>query len=451
MKNIVLIGISGSGKTSIGEMLAINLLKKFIDLDSLIVEREGKTIEEIFNKAGEKGFRQAETEAIESLEGKGNSIIACGGGVILKEYNMDILSKNALVIFMNRPVKDILLQANLKDRPLLKKNPRALYSLYEERLHLYKKHADFEVDCHRPVDDILKELAKIASLETVKKKLAVIGDPINHSLSPDIHKAALGPFLKALDYEKIKIEKGQLKSWIEKIKEEKIDAFSVTMPHKEDITSLLDKIDEDAGMLGSVNTVVNKGGGLWGYSTDGEGFAKALEAKAEEVWNRPITIIGTGGASATIAMKAAQRGVKNINLIGRNIEKKIEIKNKVEKFFDISWGLYDFPPENAGKEAFSAGALVNSTPLGMGGMGEDFRDFSFLDQLPKDAVVFDIIYNPLKTKLLAEAEARGLQTLNGISMLIEQALEADNIFLGVNLGRQKAYDRAVESLKGKVY
>ena len=118
MKNIVLIGISGSGKTSMGRRLAKRLSREFIDLDSLIQQREGLSIPRIFEERGEEGFRLAETEAIRAVSDSRNAVIACGGGVIIKEINMQLLSQNGIIVFMSRPVKDILERVNLNARPL---------------------------------------------------------------------------------------------------------------------------------------------------------------------------------------------------------------------------------------------------------------------------------------------------------------------------------------------
>ena len=275
MKNIVLIGISGSGKTAVGERLARRLSREFIDLDSFISNREESSIEQIFNERGEEGFRLAETEAAKVAAGRKNAVIACGGGVVLKKTNMEALSRNGIVIFMNRPIKDILENVDLKDRPLLKDIPEKLYALYRDREVLYDKYADFEVNCAEGRDKTLEQLIRISGLEQSKKKLAVIGDPISQSLSPDIHIPALRPFVKSISYERAEVKKGSLSRWIPEAGRVALDGFNVTMPHKEDIIGFLDRIDEEAQEAGSVNTVVKRDGSLWGYNTDGDGFAGA--------------------------------------------------------------------------------------------------------------------------------------------------------------------------------
>ena len=124
-------------------------------------------------------------------------------------------------------------------------------------------------------------------------QLAVIGDPIDHSLSPDIHIPSIGPFFKSFAYERRRVVPEDLSRWVIQVRGPGIDGFNVTMPHKEAILPLLDLIDKEAEALGSVNTVVKKGGKLWGYNTDGEGFFKALEHMGEDFKNSAVTILGS--------------------------------------------------------------------------------------------------------------------------------------------------------------
>lgn len=450
MKNIVLIGISGSGKTAVGERLARRLSREFIDLDSFISNREESSIEQIFNERGEEGFRLAETEAAKVAAGRKNAVIACGGGVVLKKTNMEALSRNGIVIFMNRPIKHILENVDLKDRPLLKDIPEKLYALYRDREVLYDKYADFEVNCAEGRDKTLEQLIRISGLEQSKKKLAVIGDPISQSLSPDIHIPALRPFVKSISYERAEVKKGSLSRWIPEAGRVALDGFNVTMPHKEDIIGFLDRIDEEAQEAGSVNTVVKRDGSLWGYNTDGDGFAGAVESIGESFYGSAVTIIGSGGAAATIAMKAAKKGAAEIHITARNQDKAELICQKIKNSYKTRCKVHPFNFQDNGDARWDSRIIVNTTPLGMKGMGNNFRRFDFLDNVNKDALICDLIYSPLKTGLLSEAEKRGLKTLWGITMLIEQALRADCLYLGAIIKREKAYKRIIENLKGKV-
>ena len=450
MKNIVLIGISGSGKTSMGRRLAKRLSREFIDLDSLIQQREGLSIPRIFEERGEEGFRLAETEAIRAVSDSRNAVIACGGGVIIKEINMQLLSQNGIIVFMSRPVKDILERVNLNARPLLRESPEKLYELYRQRLPLYKKYADFAVSNKGHPAKTLSQLSRIAKFEQREMQLAVIGDPIDHSLSPDIHIPAIGPFFKSFVYERRRVVPEDLSRWVTQVRGPGIDGFNVTMPHKEAILPLLDLIDKEAEALGSVNTVVKKGGKLRGYNTDGEGFFKALEHMGEDFKDSAVTILGSGGAAVTIAMKAAAKGARELHLVARNRDKAHKICQKIVRIYDTKCHLHPFLDSEEKGNQWGSRIIINTTPLGMKGVKQDFPSFDFMNRIGKDSLLCDLIYSPARTSFLIEGEKRGLRTLGGIHMLIEQALEADRLYFGVEIMREKAYKRIIDNLTGKV-
>ncbi|MFA7659931.1 MAG: shikimate kinase [Anaerovoracaceae bacterium] len=450
LKNLVLIGISGSGKTVMGKRLAHRLSREFIDLDSLIQEREGLSIPQIFEERGEEGFRRAETEAVKAVSGCRGAIIACGGGAVLKEINMELLSQNGTILFMNRRIQDILSRVNLENRPLLSKTPEKLHEQYRERLPLYEKYGDLQVRCDGTPNGILDHLTHISRLEQRDKRLAVIGDPIAHSLSPDIHLPAMRPFLKSLSYDRIRVLRGEFPQWFARIRERGLDGFNVTMPYKKAIIPLLDRIDKEASELGSVNTVVRKKGELWGYSTDGKGFARALASVGESFRGSAVTIIGSGGAAVTIAMRAAKEGARELHLVARDLSKARDIAGKIKESYQTDSYLHSFLNMDGDGSEWNSRIIINATPLGMEGIKEGFPRFDFLDLVKEDAILCDLIYSPTKTKLLVEAGKRGLRTLGGINMLIEQALEADRLYLGAEIMRVKAYNRVIDNLRGKV-
>ncbi len=139
--NIVLIGMPGCGKTTVGKVLSKKLKYKFCDMDSYIQQISKKTIKELFEQ-GEENFRDWETKACEELVKLNNTIIASGGGVVKREKNIEILKKNCTILFIDRPAERILSDVDINSRPLLKDGKEKLYSLYEERYELYKNAAD---------------------------------------------------------------------------------------------------------------------------------------------------------------------------------------------------------------------------------------------------------------------------------------------------------------------
>ncbi|QZY53638.1 shikimate kinase [Crassaminicella profunda] len=165
MKNIVLIGMPGCGKTTIGKLLAERLHKKFCDIDEYIEENTKKSIPEIF-KDGESVFRRIERNAVEEISKKFAMIIATGGGVVKSFSNIQNLKKNGMILFINRPIEEIVADIDISNRPLMKDGKEKLYNLYEERVDLYKKYCDYEV----MNDDTLEKVTdKIVNMLDIKK------------------------------------------------------------------------------------------------------------------------------------------------------------------------------------------------------------------------------------------------------------------------------------------
>lgn len=153
-KNIVLIGMPGAGKTTIGKMLHERLKRKFMDMDEFIVEESGKTIPELF-ALSERNFRDVESMAVKKLSMENSAIIATGGGVVKRKENIDELKKQGIIVFIDRPLANIEGDVEISTRPLLKDGIRQLYDLYEERYEIYKNCCDFHVMNDREIEDVV--------------------------------------------------------------------------------------------------------------------------------------------------------------------------------------------------------------------------------------------------------------------------------------------------------
>ena len=159
-KSITLIGMPGCGKTTIGKLLSKKLNYQFIDIDSYIEEKQGKTIDEIF-KNGEEYFRNIETEACRELGEIKNSIISSGGGVVKRYINIEYLKRESIVIFIDRPLIRILNDIDVKKRPLLANGKEVLYKLYDERYGLYKKYCDYRIKNIGSLEEVIDKMLKI--------------------------------------------------------------------------------------------------------------------------------------------------------------------------------------------------------------------------------------------------------------------------------------------------
>lgn len=249
------------------------------------------------------------------------------------------------------------------------------------------------------------------------KKFAVIGHPIGHTMSPFIHNRLFELSGIQAEYTKLDIAPENLADEYNKVLS-KLDGYNITIPHKQNIIPLIDEIDEKAKMYGSVNTVANIDGVAKGYTTDPDGFLKALDAAGITLYGR-VVILGCGGVARTMAYEVVLKGLPLLFAVRKEdveIAKSLcsEIENTV-KGAKVSFCLID---ELSG----DIDVLVNATPLGM---------FPKIDVQPvsdsvinRCASVFDAVYNPLETVLIKKALANGAKAVGGMSMLVWQAVVA---------------------------
>lgn len=256
-----------------------------------------------------------------------------------------------------------------------------------------------------------------------KQKYAVIGHPIGHTMSPFIHKRLFELAGVDAEYTKIDIAPenlgGEFKSTLSQL-----DGYNITIPHKQSIIQYLDKIDDKAKMYGSVNTVLNRGGTAAGYTTDPDGFIKAIEAAGIELKGR-IMILGCGGVARTIAYEIALRGLEfefavRAEDVGRAGLLCLEITKKIPDA-KVSFGLIT-------QIIGEVDVLINATPVGMFPNSSDQPIHNCA--IGRCKSVFDVIYNPLETALVKRAKANGSAAEGGMSMLVWQAAVAQTIWHG---------------------
>ena len=277
-------------------------------------------------------------------------------------------------------------------------------------------------------------------------RLAVIGDPIDHSLSPLVHSTILKNLGIDYEYEKVQVKKGELGSFLEYAKEKKFDGFNLTMPHKVDILPYLWEIDEEAERYGAVNTVKVKDGKLYGYNTDADGYVQSIKTLGIEIDKKNVVIMGAGGVVQTLALKTAIEGANEISIMNRTLSKAEEISKMVEIKTGKKCDFGGLEVAQLKEKMTNCHILINATPLGMHSVNKDFEDLSFINELPKEAVVSDLIYNPQKTTLLKKTEQLGYKTINGLGMLVFQAILADKIYLESDFDINKVYNNVIEKI-----
>jgi len=269
------------------------------------------------------------------------------------------------------------------------------------------------------------------------RRLAVIGDPIAHSLSPVIHNALYAALGINAIYQPLFVPKGRIDSMRDAIPMLGLKGFNVTMPHKLAVIGLLDEVDAKARLYGSVNTVCVEDGRLTGYSTDAQGFALSLNEHGMDIEGQDVVILGAGGASGTLALYAAAHGARSVAVLNRTQARAEELAARVYEQTGKRAAAGGFGEPDLNAFAARATLLINATPLGMHGCAQNFDSLDFLRALPKGAAVSDLIYSPAATPLLKEARALGHTAFNGLDMLIYQAFVAFEHFLGVMPGAKE--------------
>lgn len=276
-------------------------------------------------------------------------------------------------------------------------------------------------------------------------KLQVIGDPVLHSKSPVIHGAMLAALgLEDIPYTARVVRRGELPDYLAWAKENGVTGFNATMPHKEDLVPLMDALDDAAQAIGSVNTVCLRDGKLTGHSTDGPGFLAALEHELRfSPGRRTVTLLGAGGAARAVACALVRAGAARVYVCNRTPERAAALCALDPSGCLVPAG---FDAETLSRLSAGSDLLVNCTNLGMEGCPDQFADLSFLDALPREAAVYDLIYHPGSTELLRQARRRGLCAANGLSMLVWQAVLALEYFLDRPLDRERLARAASSAL-----
>ena len=261
------------------------------------------------------------------------------------------------------------------------------------------------------------------------KKYLVIGNPIEHSLSPLIHNHWMKKYhLFDSNYEKRKVEEKDLKNIVKEIKDDKIVGVNVTVPFKKLIIPFLDKLDSTAKITESVNTLFKVKDKVVGYNTDKAGFALTIRELYPDMTDRIISsafekknilVLGAGGVTSSI-IDALQHWGANIFLSNRTKKKAEELKKKYTKIEVLDWG----------KRPQTCDIVINTTSMGLKKDEKINIDFSDCSG-DKNKLFYDLIYNPKETNFLKEARQRGNKTMNGQRMFLNQAIYAFNIWTNI--------------------
>lgn len=264
------------------------------------------------------------------------------------------------------------------------------------------------------------------------KLICLLGSPVAHSLSPQMHNEAFR--LLNLDYRYLafNVPREQLKSAVDGLTTLGARGFNLTMPHKTDMVELVHELTPAARLAHAVNTVICENGRLIGHTTDGIGYMQSIQAAGATIIGKDMVLLGAGGAATAICVQAALDGVKNIHMFKR----KNASWNKTQEFVDTlnretscHVSLWDICDTKALQTHIASAALLtNATNVGMA-PGED-SSLVPKSMLHPGLVVSDIIYNPRQTRLLADAKSVGCLTINGLYMLLYQGAASFQCWTG---------------------
>ena len=248
------------------------------------------------------------------------------------------------------------------------------------------------------------------------KKYFVIGNPIDHSLSPKIHNYWLKENKIDATYDKRKIDEEDLKTVISEVKEKKINGINVTVPFKKAVIPYLDKLSFEAEQTQSVNTIILDNKDLVGYNTDIAGFANSIKNLQYDIMGKKVFILGAGGVVPSIIFALSKMKVSEITITNRTRQKAENLKTQFPNIDVMEWGgMMDFD------------VVINATSLGLNNEVINL-DFS---KSKKKKLFYDVIYNPSETSFLKEGKKLGNQIENGKLMFVYQAQEAFKIWHGI--------------------
>ncbi len=259
------------------------------------------------------------------------------------------------------------------------------------------------------------------------QRLGIIGHPIGHSISPMFQQAALDHLAIDATYQSWDVPSAALGDFVKGLREPDVLGINVTVPHKEAVVGLLDKIDDWATAAGAVNTIINRKGRLTGHNTDGVGFLRALKGGGFDPQGKRVLIIGAGGSARGVVLALVREQVGSLVIANRTEVRAVLLAKLAQKD-----GVPASPVllSEAAESAQSVDLIVNCTSMGMSyGPDEDGSPLTSA-QIPAACLVNDLVYNPLETPLLREAASAGAVTLSGIEMLVYQGAASFEMWTG---------------------
>ena len=267
--------------------------------------------------------------------------------------------------------------------------------------------------------------------------LGLIGTPVGHSKSPAMYNYCFEKFGLNCAYLAFDVDMDHVADAVAALRTFNVMGCNVTMPLKNAVIPYLDVVSEASKAIGSVNTIVNKDGKLYGYVTDGMGYTGELRRGGVEIAGKKITLLGAGGAASAIAIEAALEGAAEIRVFNKHDafwERALSNLDTIGKAApECKITLNDLDDADALRASIdSSDILTNATRVGMAPM-DDASLITDTTMFRPGLIVTDVVYNPEETKLLREAKAAGCKTFDGLGMLVEQGAASFNLYTGLDM------------------
>jgi len=259
-----------------------------------------------------------------------------------------------------------------------------------------------------------------------------------------MQQAAFDYYQLDLRYQAWEAEPAQFGAIIERLRQPSTLGANITIPYKETVLPMIDELDELARQIGAVNTIVNREGKLSGYNTDAEGFVQALRHLGGfEPAGKRVVLLGAGGAARAVSFALARAGVRSLAITDIVAERAQGLCSSLRS---LGIDTYVMEPEDESlKNALSnCDLVVNCTPVGMKHSVTEGQSPLKAELIPKEALIYDVVYNPIETQLLLEAKAVGARTLGGLGMLVYQGAKAFELWTG----KEAPIDIMFEAAKG---
>jgi shikimate dehydrogenase len=279
------------------------------------------------------------------------------------------------------------------------------------------------------------------------KLTGIIGHPLDHSISPQMHNAVYEKLGLNYCYLPIPAKPQDLEMALEGIRNLHFEGVNVTIPYKEAVIPHLDEVTRIARLIGAVNVILIQDGHLIGYNTDGPGFIDSLKEDAGfNVKGKNAVVLGAGGAAKAVTMMLAQEKIKTMAITDVIYEKAEKLCEYINSHYDIAPYACPIKSAELKKMISNCDLLVNTTPIGMHPRADRMPiDDSY--EIPEKAVVYDLVYNPMETKLLKWAKSKGAKAVSGLGMLIRQGALAFSLFTEEEAPEKVMKEAALKALK----